>query len=155
MNANKPDIQKRFRRTFGIIAFVLVCSIFYIAGTKNTEPYKEIIASGVITEKYQTPYDCGSKNRYTCSAYYLTIDRSAHRVKEDVYLRNTIGKYITLEQTVKPKSTFIQEVATALVFVIIIILLLAVLGLCGMFIHWGLFYSNGMRFRTFVRNVFL
>lgn len=154
MNSKKLDIQKCFQRTIIIAVVAIICSVFYIALTKDTEPYAEVVASGVITEKYQTDYSCGSKNRYTCSAYFFTINNTKIRVAEDVYLKNVIDNSITLTRTVKPETTLLQDVASALAFIIAIILILCAIGIFGKFLQWGMFHSNNTSFIAYLKKEF-
>lgn len=90
-----------------VVTVVLVLSIAYIFGAYNfymdmkSDPVYEnqIIASGVISDKYDESYSCGSKGRYTCFNRYLVVNGKAVPVSDNLYTEKRLGEHISLSQS--------------------------------------------------------
>lgn len=97
------SIRKLIQYFIGsIVAVVITCGTIYggytlyMDITHNAVYEDRVIASGIINDKYDTSYSCGSKGRYTCYARYFVVNGKAVVVSDDLYLKKRKGEYITL-----------------------------------------------------------
>jgi len=97
------SIRKLIQYFIGsIVGVALACGTLYGGYTLYKEiTYKavyedRVVASGIIQDKYDTSYSCGSKGRYTCYARYFVVNGKAVVVSDDLYLKKRKGEHITL-----------------------------------------------------------
>lgn len=128
-------------RFITIIVVVMVMSVAYVVGAYNfymdmtSDPVYEnqIIASGVISDKYDEAYSCGSKGRYTCFNRYLVVNGKAVIVSDNLYTEKRLGEHISLSQSTLVDVGYVVKPLGGVCIVIF-----WVLSLCGvvMFFIW-------------------
>lgn len=113
---------------------------FHTTEYKAAEP--TVIASGIITERFENDYSCGSKGRYTCYARYFEINGQRHQVNDEVFKNNSVGSSVTLIKYVDPDVTFWQQTSQFLnmIFFVIALALGIIMGIH--FTVWACFYSD-------------
>lgn len=133
---------------------LFVLSVEY---TYQTTEYKAseptVIASGVVTERFENDYSCGSKGRYTCYARYLEINGQRHQVNDDVFKNNSVGSSVTLIKNIDPDVTFWQSVSKLIHFMFIIVSIATSIVMFVHFIIWACFYSDERSYKEHLKKL--
>lgn len=136
-----------------LISLFVIC----VEYTYHTTVYKSaeptVIASGVITERFENDYSCGSKGRYTCYARYFEINGQRHQVNDEVFKNNSVGSSVTLIKYVNPDVTFWQQTAQFINMIFFVIAMALGIMLTLYFIFWACFYSDKRSFKEHLKKL--
>lgn len=148
------------RQKFAQYVVLALISLFVISVeyTYQTTEYKAteptVIASGVVTERFENDYACGSKGRYTCYARYLEINGQRHQVNDDVFKNNSIGSSVTLIKTIDPDVTLWQDVSRLIHAMMLFIAFASSVAMTDHFLIWACFYSDKYTYKEQLKNLF-
>lgn len=118
-------VQKYIFNT--IMMFVFAGTLYggyalYMEITSNPTYEDRVVASGIINDKYDSSYSCGSKGRYTCFTRYLVVNGKQVVVSDDLYLKKRKGEYITLTMNTLVDRGYVMNgwgLLSALIFAVV------------------------------------
>lgn len=114
-----------------------------------------IIASGIISGKYETDYACGSKGRYTCYARYLTIDGVNQEVDLGTFTSAYNGQHITLTREVRVNDSGWNVLCIGIHTIMWVLAACILILVFGQFIYWSVELSDKISLKTFYRNIWI
>lgn len=89
--------KKIFARVvFALIIIIPISFVEYKYWTSDFSHKTVVTASGIISEKTESYYTCGTKGRDTCYSRYFKIDNEYHKVNLTTYNTNKVGDTVTL-----------------------------------------------------------
>lgn len=109
------------------------------------------VANGVVTDKFDAAYSCGTKGRDTCYMRYLVINNTEHNVELKTYTTTNIGDSIVLTQTkVRDASGW------DMFWWIIGLIFLLFIGIFSIIyivnvLNWAMNHSDNMSLKTYLK----
>lgn len=129
--------KKLFARVIlSLIVIIPITFIEYKYWTSDFKPQTVVKADGVITEKHESYYSCGSKSRSTCYVRYFKIDGKMHNVTLKTFTTKEVGDHVILTVKEEPNETymFLHFLLSSTLAVFIIVLLIIKLFIMAEFI---------------------
>lgn len=136
----------------GVILSLAAAGEYTYRNTQH-EAIPTITAAGVVSDRFDSSYSCGSKGRNTCYARYLTINGQDYQVTDDVYKTTQVGHNVTLTRNIEPELTTWQWWSDIIHMINVVALFLAGLFFFVAFITWACCYSNRKTFKEFLAGI--
>ncbi|ADI96271.1 hypothetical protein Ac41p033 [Acinetobacter phage Ac42] len=112
------------RCIIAVIAIVVFGGSHYFYFFDKPKTYEQIIADGIVTEKYHQTYSCGKYDRYSCDEYILVFGDQNVPVAKSTFDRTIIGKDSKLIKTAQEDESIVWVFSMIIVwftwFVIIV-----------------------------------
>lgn len=140
------------------LVVVFLLSLFFYSEYRfsqgfNRESTLVQVANGVVTDKFDTAYSCGTKGRDTCYMRYLVVNNTEHNVDLKTYTTTNIGDSIVLTQTktYNPSGWDVFWWIIGLIF-LLLIGMFSVMYILNV-LNWAMNHSDNISLKTYLKRV--
>lgn len=130
--------------------FLMIC-VYQAYELKNIKYETVVAGDGIVTNKFESDYACGTKGRYTCYSRYLILD-DTNKVEVNLDTFKTLQQgdraYLTYQR--KVEQPFYIEVMSFIGLVFLMMSGFILFCFLLVFIYWSILYSSEERFLQFI-----